>query len=203
VARHKDRREALHIIGAIGSTCAFPFSSDQLFAQHQHPAGTPAPAAAPAAPVSFNAAEFAILSRMADLIIPATDSPGALAAGVPAYIDLVAQRNSEAKRLCVAGTAWLDRQSKKKHGKSFLDLAEAEQVDLLTPLCREADQQRETPPGSELKKSRRPALPVAFFRTVKSLTSDGFFTSQAGLVDTLRYPGNSVHAAFPECIHEH
>ena len=42
------RREALKIIGAVGVTCAFPFSANELYGQHVHPseqAGTPTAAA--------------------------------------------------------------------------------------------------------------------------------------------------------------
>ncbi len=31
------RREALKIIGAVGVTCAFPFSANELYGQHVHP----------------------------------------------------------------------------------------------------------------------------------------------------------------------
>ena len=33
-----NRRESLKIIGAVGATCAFPFSADTLYGQHVHPA---------------------------------------------------------------------------------------------------------------------------------------------------------------------
>ncbi|MFN7920779.1 MAG: gluconate 2-dehydrogenase subunit 3 family protein [Bryobacteraceae bacterium] len=196
------RREALKIIGAIGSTCAFPFAADELYAQHEHSASNQS-AALPAKPVFFNEAEFATISRMADLIIPATDTPGALDAGVPAYIDMVVSNNKHAQQQCRAGIAWLDSQCQKKHGKRFVDLAADQQVAILTPLCAEADKMREPPPGSGLKKQPKPKLGPAFFRTVKSLTADGFFTSKAGLVDALGYKGNTVLAEFPSCTHEH
>ena len=35
----KSRREALKIIGAVGVTCAFPFSANELYGQHVHPSG--------------------------------------------------------------------------------------------------------------------------------------------------------------------
>ena len=39
----KSRREALKIIGAVGVTCAFPFSANELYGQHVHPTGEAAP----------------------------------------------------------------------------------------------------------------------------------------------------------------
>src|SRR5260370_31322319 len=93
------RRESLKIIGAIGTTCAFPFSADELYGQHVHP-----PAAAQTAvegrytPKSFSAAEFEVIGQIAERIIPATGTPGAIGAGVPRYIDTVVSANPEHKK---------------------------------------------------------------------------------------------------------
>ncbi len=87
-----ERRETLKILGAIGSTCAFPFSADELYGQHAHAVADPAPLPPP---VFFTAAELRIVAALAEMIIPATDTPGAIAAGVPAYIDMVCSRNRE------------------------------------------------------------------------------------------------------------
>jgi hypothetical protein len=200
-----DRREALRIIGAVGTTCAFPYSADQLYGQHAHPDGRPEVAGPlPPAPRFFTASEFAVIARLADLIIPTTDTPGALAAGVPAYIDYVVSNNAQAQRLCREGLHWLDRQCRQRHGKPFVELSHEQQVALLAPLCEAADQIREAPPGSGLRRSNSKLKPgVALFRTVKSLTADGFFTSKEGLVETLGYRGNTVLAEFPACTHEH
>jgi hypothetical protein len=85
-----DRRDALKIIGAIGTTCAFPFSADELYGQHAH--GT-APEAQLPKPSFFTPDELAKITKIADLIIPRTDTPGAVDAQVPAYIDYVCSRN--------------------------------------------------------------------------------------------------------------
>ncbi|MBM3736549.1 MAG: gluconate 2-dehydrogenase subunit 3 family protein [Acidobacteria bacterium] len=202
----EQRREALKIIGAVGSTCAFPFSADELYGQHAHGADA-APAAVPAHPRFFSAAEFETVSRLADLIIPATSTPGALAAGVPAYIDFTATNNAQSGKLLREGIAWLDRAASKQGKARFVDLEESAQVALLDPLCKAADKAPAFtgPRGGGLK--ARPAwkapIEVRFFRAVKSLAADGFFTSKHGLVDTLRYSGNTVRGEFPECIHEH
>lgn len=186
----KDRRETLKIVGAIGSSCAFPFAANELYAQHEDHAA-PALPAAPKAPSFFTAAEFAVISRLADLIIPAGATPGALAAGVPLYIDMVVSKNPAAQRTLRPGLAALNRYCRARRGKPLLELDEAAQIAVLTPLCEAADK----------GKSRQPE--VALFRAVKSLTADGYYTSKAGLIDELGYQGNSVLAEFPVCIHEH
>ncbi len=42
-------------------------------------------------------------------------------------------------------------------------------------------------------------LPVRFFRLVKNLTADGYYTSRAGLLEELGYTGNTALASFPAC----
>lgn len=197
------RRETLKIIGAVSSTCAFPFAADELFAQHQHGSGTPA--ALPAKPQFFSEAEMAVVGRMADLIIPDTDTPGAVKAGVPAYIDYVVSRNAEAQKLCRAGLKWLVGECTRKHGRVFTDIEEAAQLAILQPLCDQADRANQWVRTEHPRPRKAKTLPVevAFFRTIKSLTADGYYTSQQGLMGELHYQGNAVLGEFPTCVHEH
>jgi gluconate 2-dehydrogenase gamma chain len=176
-----DRRETLKIIGAIGVTCAFPYGADELYGQHVHPEGEQA-AAAP--PRFFKPDEMKVISRVADLIIPATDTPGAVGAGVPLYIDLVVSTNKTHQKTFRDGLAWLER-------KKFMELSEAGQIGLLEPLCEAVDQQS------------RDGVDVEFFRAMKGMTADGYYTSKAGMNLELGFTGGAVLAEYPECIHEH
>lgn len=206
MSQHKqnERREALKIIGAIGSTCAFPFAADELYGQHAHQTDA-SPASLPAKPVFFSPPEYETICRLADLIVPRTDTPGALDAGVPAYIDYVVSKNAAAQKLYRNGLAWLDDHAKKLHGRRFLELTEEKQIATLRPLCDAADQLAAAEAGASAKPNGRKRAPlgVKFFRAVKGMTSDGYFTSREGLIDTLGYRGNTVMAEFPACIHEH
>jgi hypothetical protein len=204
-----DRRDALKIIGAIGTTCAFPYSADELYGQHDH--GSPeATAPAVTKPVFFNDAEFETVKALADLIIPSGETPGALAAGVPGYIDLVVNAQASWKKLFREGLAWIDVRSSTVHGKPFRQLNEEQQTALVDPICRAADAIR-PPLAPAAGNARRRAtarrndvpLEVQFFKAFKSMTADGYFTSKAGLVETLGYKGNTVLGEFPTCIHEH
>ncbi len=180
-----DRRGLLKILGAIGATCAYPAPGDELFGQtveHQHNA---APAASPS-PRYFNERDFRTISRISDLIIPKTDTPGAVDAGVPEYIDRVVSANGEQQALVADGLRWLDAQ----HGP-FLELSDAQQLAILEPLCRAADEKKLA------------ARNVKFFALMKNLTADGYFTSRPGLIEELGYTGNTVLPSFPECTHEH
>ena len=71
------RRHALKMLGTVGLTCAFPFSGDELYGQHVHVTLAQTPPTGPYAPAFFTPAEYATLSRLADVIIPATGTPGA------------------------------------------------------------------------------------------------------------------------------
>ena len=49
-----------------------------------------------------------------------------------------------------------------------------------------------------------PGPPVRFFRLIKNLTADGYYTSRVGLLDELGYAGNTALARFPTCsVPEH
>lgn len=187
-----DRRSLLKIFGSIGATCAYPFASDELYAQtappHQH---INPPADPHAGAQFFNHQDFALISRIADLIIPPTDTPGAVAAGVPAYIDYVVSRNTDQQQVVADGLRWLDAESGRiAPGQKFLDLDQAQQLTILEPLCQAADE------TSGLARGRN----VQFFSLVKSLTADGYYTSQVGLMSELRYQGNTARTNYPECV---
>ena len=192
------RREALKILGAIGGTCAFPFSANELYGQqtpvtppkqvHQHPGPPERPVAVPGRvkPGYFSESQFQVISKLADLIIPATDTPGALAAGVPAYIDSVVGANKQLQGIYRSGLVALEERSRREHRQAFIALSEEQQVALLTPWSEAAD------------KSRPSDIGARFFRAMKNLTADGYYTSYTGLVEELEYKGNAVLDRFPE-----
>ncbi len=139
------RRHALKILGTIGATCAFPFPGDELYGQHVHITLAQAPGPGPYTPSFFSPAEYATLSHLTDTIIPPTDTPGAVEAGVPEYIDRVVSVNVEHQPLVRAGLAWLERQARTQFSRDFVALDEAERIAILQPLSDEIDrQQRDT-----------------------------------------------------------
>jgi gluconate 2-dehydrogenase gamma chain len=231
------RREALKILGAISATCAFPVPADELYGQHVHPkdAKPAGPRKEAYQPSFFGTVEYALVSRVTDLIIPATDTAGALAAGVPEYVDRVVSLNPEHQGLMRAGLQWLDDRSRELFAAGFLGVSEEQQVQMLQPLSDEVDrQQRATliaryrgggaggtfyaPRTEKTETEPRPTaavmpgesplspadVPVRFFRLLKNLTADGYYTSRAGLVDELGYKGNAALPSFPSCtVPEH
>jgi hypothetical protein len=180
------RREALKIIGAVGATCAFPFSANELYGQHVHPHEA-LQEAQPPAPRFFTPAQLLLVFRLTDLIIPPTDTPGAASAGVPAYIDMVVNEDPGLQTTFREGLPRLDALSASKfNGATFLQLAEPQQVEILTTVSEAAGQDG------------------AFFHALKNLTADGYYTSRIGLMQELGYNGDAVLAAFPQStIPEH
>lgn len=186
------RRDTLKILGAIGTTCAFPFSANELYGQHVHgqPAGVALAPAAPYQPVFFGPAEWDRIGKLADLIIPPTNTLGAAAAGVPQYVDQVLAANAENRGLMRAGLEWIEDRSRELFGESFVKLSEERQIQILQPLSDEVDSH----PHDAVE-----GVPARFFRAMKNLTADGYYTSRAGLVEELGYQGNTMLAQFPAC----
>jgi gluconate 2-dehydrogenase gamma chain len=216
------------MLGAIGATCAFPFAGDELYGQHVHTTLAQTPAGQPYAPTFFTPAEYATLSKLTDVIIPATETPGAAQAGVPEYIDRVVSLNKEHQPLIRAGLAWLEQQAKARFSREFQTLGEADHIAILQPLSDEIDRQRRAGQRRQFRTERqgklvyyvaitdrdypvRPssttplglegdaAMPGKFFHLVKNLTADGYYTSRIGLLEELGYAGNTALAQFPAC----
>jgi hypothetical protein len=227
---NETRRHALKMLGSVGLTCAFPFAGDELYGQHVaagHATLAQSPASAPYTPLFFSPGEYATVSSLADAIIPPTTTPGAVAAGVPEYIDRVVSLNKEHQTLVRAGLAWLEREARGRFSRAFTALDEAQQVQLLQPLSDAVDRQHRdaqrarfrtdagtlvyyvavtdrTSPARPAVAPRAaggddPDLPVRLFRLIKNLTADGYYTSRAGLLEELAYSGNTMLARFPEC----
>lgn len=142
-------------------------------------------------PQFFDVHQNETLIALTELIIPATDTPGAKAALVNRYIDLRYNEDTpEQQTEIMQALAWFDGRSLSLHGKSFVDLTEAQQIALLQPLAHPAYPNAEDNPG------------VKAFTLIKSLTIFGYYTSQIGLDQELKYEGDRLNPSFPgACTH--
>lgn len=114
---------------------------------------------------------------LTELIIPATDTPGAKAARVNRYIDLFLRDGArEQRERFVAGLNWLDGYALREHGHPFVHCSPAEQTAMLEAL----DQ------GSGAGRN--------FFRQVKTLTSRIYYNTQIGYQELNK--GGRVPASF-------
>ncbi len=190
------RRDALKGLAiGLGTAGSLPVLQNTGLAQsHQGHAGHTAPAAQgaatrPAAPKFFNASQMALISTLSELIIPTDDhSPGAIAAEVPAFIDLmVSESPAETKKLWTDGLAAVEKMSGDRNQQGFNAATPAQQVALLTEISR-----------NEMKPQ---TLEERFFKTLKSLTIDGYYTSKIGIHQELKYKGNTYLKEFKGCTH--
>jgi hypothetical protein len=125
----------------------------------------------------FTPDEMLTVQMMSDHIIPRTDTPGAVDAGVPSFIDrmLAGYYQERERRTLRAGLARADADAKAAHSRLFAELLPADQIALMQTYDREAYESR---PG---------ATEPHFFRTMKELTILGFCTSEAGATKFLKY----------------
>src|SRR5215467_8265285 len=83
-------------------------------------------------PKGLNTHEYRTLEKLADYIIPADEvSPGAVAAGAPEFIDLLASQNPQLLAIYTGGIAWLDHAMQRHHETDFLGAAREQQTALL------------------------------------------------------------------------
>jgi hypothetical protein len=187
------RRRALKVLGAgVGAAGTFQIYQNQAFGQHQHMqhgAKAHADAAKSTKPRYFTPAEMATITAMSALIIPADEhSPGAKEAGVPAFIDLMVSSSPEEVRVSWRdGLAAVNKATADKYKAPFADASEKDQLDFLKDLAK-----NEFDPKSTEDR---------FFRSIKGMTIDGYYTSEVGIHKDLQYKGNSYTKNFVGCSH--
>jgi glucoside 3-dehydrogenase (cytochrome c) hitch-hiker subunit len=190
--RNIDRRKALKQLAVGGAVIATINPGDALGGTHQHVHAPAPPAAAAAAwkPLFFDAHQNETVIILSELIIPATDTPGAKAAKVNEFIDLMLSAEDPAvKREFLRGLAWMDKKSHELYGVNFKEATPQQQTALLVTL------------SSGKNTTLEDQLGVEFFNTVKSYTINGYYTSEIGLIKELGYKGNSYLDEFPGCTH--
>jgi hypothetical protein len=175
------RRDILK--GAALAGAAVPGSLEAAQQTPHHPAAAAAASkTAPAAwkPQLFDAHQNETVATLAELIIPKTDTPGAREAKVNEYIDLILHDGpADRRNRFISGLGWLDGYAIRQHQAPFVRLTPAQQTGILKSLDRtkEADLRA----GGE------------FFRQIKQLTVQGYYTSKVG-IDELnkggRVPGS-------------
>ncbi|GGY36365.1 gluconate 2-dehydrogenase subunit 3 family protein [Pseudoduganella albidiflava] len=158
------RRSALLRIGAL---CGLALSGDVLAAVTA-PAGN-------GAPELLTRDELALTGVLAELIIPQTDTPGALAVGAHRTIDhllkaCVPKRDQADFR---AGLARIEEAALAQGGKRFGALPQARQVALLHAIDNGAAPFKGTDQH--------------FFRQLKSYVAFAYYTSEAGASKELAY----------------
>ena len=136
-------------------------------------------------PKIVNPEQNDLITDIAELIIPETDTPGAKAAKVNEFIDLmladwftVAERNHFFK-----GLTDLDARAEKKYSTRFVECEIEDQTTILKKLKKDTLSHRNyNAPGDNQNSILKP-----FFDQVKELTLTGYYTSEIGATQELKY----------------
>jgi len=192
------RRDALKGLAGIG--VSLPVLNANLLARdqdhdHGHDHGSHGQAdntatkRAPYKAKFFNADQFALVATISELIIPTDDhSKGAIAAEVPEFIDLmISESPADIKKTWTDGLAAMDKLSQDKNSVTFNKATKDQQIAILTEISK-----NEAKPQTQEER---------FFRTIKNMTIDGYYTSKIGIHDELQYKGNTYLKEFKGCTH--
>ena len=124
--------------------------------------------------------QVAYLNEVGDTILPPTKTPGAKAANVGSFMAVMV-RDCYApndQQIFVEGLDKLEAASQKQNGKGFLESSPAQRLALLKAV--ETEQK-------EYSKTKKIEAPNHYFRMLKELTLLGYFTSEVGATQALRY----------------
>jgi hypothetical protein len=136
-------------------------------------------AAAPA----LSGEQFMLLEQIADVIIPNTDTPGAVAAGVPAFIrEMLAEWGSAATRAEIQSVLEaIERMAWAQFGAAFLELPPERRLAVVRRFDEDAIDRQEPAYGK-----------------FKYLVLVGYYQSEIGATEELRY--ELVPGAWRPCL---
>jgi len=174
-----DRRAALTgVLALFGAGVFAPIArAAQMTATQMIPEGPPSVAV-------FNPAQRALMTALSERVIPTTDTPGAIAAGVPAFIEkLLADWAMPGDRVpIVAGLDAIEARSQQDYKVSAAKATPAQQDALMTLAMND-----QLPGGK------------TFFEAFRQLVITGYYTSEIGITQEREYlpvPGE-YNGAFP------
>lgn len=179
------RRDALKLAVGVGAAVIIPLVPAEVAAAAQR-------AVAGGTPVTlkfFTAAQHRTVDALTEVIMPTDErSPGARAARVADYLDFVLNEASPgAKQAWKDGLAALDGASAAQFHKPFAELTAEQQAAIVADAAR-----NEGNPTTPLE---------TFFGEAKGRTIHGYYTSEIGIHQELRYKGNQFLHEFIGCDH--
>ena len=198
-ARLLNRREAIRRVSALLGGAVLAGGSGLLAAIETAAAAD----AMPGAP-NFSAEQILFLDEVAETILPATKTPGAKAANTGAFMALmVTDSYSPAEqRVFMEGMRKVDEATWRANRVAFMEATPQQRLGVLARLDREQklvmDARAAAREAAVAQRHRNDTQPAHYFRMMKELALLGFFTSEIGCTEALRYvesPGR-----FDPCI---
>ncbi len=178
-----NRRDAIAAVAAILGTTVI---SEELFAASKLSGGI-------AIKVNdiFSAKDILLLDEIADTIIPQTDTPGAKAAKVGEFMALMITDcyTARDRNVFIKGIKQIDEEATTMFNTTFISCTAPQRKELLIKL--DTDQKQH-------QKVRKSGQPVHYFRLMKELTLMGYFTSEIGATQQLRY--EEVPGRYDACV---
>lgn len=169
-----ERREMMKMMAAsIGGSIALP---ESVFAKMGEPFD-------PTELTFFRPGQRAQVAMIAEAIIPKTDTPGAIEAGVPGWIEVIVRDCFEAEdqQIIIDGLSDLMRRCQKEHGKDIGQLSGDEQVAFLNKMNR--DTQAEKREARKAGKNPR----RTFLEQFKDLTKFTYANSEVGATQAFEF----------------
>jgi hypothetical protein len=133
---------------------------------------------------NFDAAQLTLLGRMVDVIIPATDTPGASVARVHEFIAYMLSHyyDEAANQRFFAGLRALDQSSQQHFNAGLTSINGEQMLQLFTVLERQ----------------RKISAERDFVVWLKELTVMGYYTSEIGATEELRFL--AIPGSYSACI---
>jgi hypothetical protein len=144
---------------------------------------------------TLNPHQNATVTTIAEIIIPQTNTPGAKAARVNEFIDLILTEwyDEEEKSTFMTGLENADTLARDLHGKDFVACTGKQQTEILQGLDDEVASRAE-----DARRRRNHPPEKNFFFMMKQLTLVGYYTSQIGFEQELH--GEIIPSRHAGCV---
>jgi hypothetical protein len=139
----------------------------------------------------FSPAQNETIIVLTEMIIPADDhSGGAREANVHLFVDLmIANSSPDIQQHWTNGLAAFDAEAQRRFHMPFVKLDAAGQHEIMSFAAKN---ETSNEPASELD---------LYFRTLKLMTLNGYYTSATGIHRELQYKGNTALPGYNGCTH--
>jgi hypothetical protein len=135
----------------------------------------------------FSISQKKMTAALAEMIIPRTDTPGAIDAGVPHFIELMVSDwyTDRERKIYFDGLSLLNVFCHKQYKADFLNATPEQKIKALE--YAEHDSEAYTPVKSKNPLSKDEDEDKPFFMKLKELTVLGYYSSEEGATEELKY----------------
>lgn len=126
---------------------------------------------------------------LTELIIPTTDTPGAIEAGVPHFVELMVSDwyTEREQDIFLAGLTSVDNYCRLTFKKEFLQCEPGQQVRALEHTQTESEAYKPRADSAENGLQKQEDEETPFFHKIRELTVLGYYTSEVGAKQELCY----------------